>query len=130
MLRTLLSFELQSSECAFCVWHKLYNYCEWKIVLVCTCMYLYVHKTVDEQVLMNYTGRSFGRTVIVAVLLTAVNCLSAETATSIQIFFTAAKILALIIIIIGGFVKLIQGDRVRSYPEMSMTIKHCNKLKW
>ena len=78
---------------------------------------MYVHKTVDEQAFMNYTGHSFGRTVIVAVLLTAVNCLSAETATSIQIFFTAAKILALIIIIIGGFVKLIQGDRaaIRKY---------------
>ena len=53
--------------------------------------------------------------VLVLVLLTAVNCLSTELANSIQIFFMIAKTIALIIIILGGLVKIGQGNE---YGEM------------
>ena len=39
----------------------------------------------------------------------AVNCTSVQLATQIQVIFTIIKVLALIIIILGGIVKLCQG---------------------
>ena len=47
---------------------------------------------------------------IFAVLLVFLNCYSATASNKVQIFFTGAKLLALVIIIIGGFVKLGQGE--------------------
>ncbi len=38
------------------------------------------------------------------------NCYSVNLATSTQNVFTAAKLLAIVIIVIGGLVKLIQGN--------------------
>lgn len=45
----------------------------------------------------------------IAVLLMLVNCFSVRIATSVQNFLTLAKVLALIIIVIGGFVNLGKG---------------------
>ena len=44
-----------------------------------------------------------------AVTVAAVNILSVKAATQIQIVFTGAKLIALAIIILGGFVMLGQG---------------------
>ncbi|GAB1609263.1 b(0,+)-type amino acid transporter 1-like [Argonauta hians] len=43
-------------------------------------------------------------------LITVINCYSTKLAASIQVIFTAAKIIALIIIIIGGFVIMSKGE--------------------
>lgn len=45
-----------------------------------------------------------------SVTITYVNCYSVNLATSTQNVFTAAKLLAIIIIVIGGFVSLLQGN--------------------
>ena len=43
------------------------------------------------------------------VLLAALNCYSVKIATNIQIIFTIAKLIAIVIIIIGGIVMLAEG---------------------
>jgi L-type amino acid transporter 9 len=47
--------------------------------------------------------------VFLSVLLTAVNSFSVKLATRIQIVFTAAKLGAMVVIIVGGIVKIAQG---------------------
>ena len=47
---------------------------------------------------------------ISVVLIAWVNCYSVELAARVQVIFTVAKIVALVVIIIGGFVKLGQGE--------------------
>lgn len=42
-------------------------------------------------------------------VITYINCLSVKLATRIQNFFTAAKLLAIAIIVVGGTIKLMQG---------------------
>ncbi|CAI9735029.1 (0,+)-type amino acid transporter 1-like isoform X1 [Octopus vulgaris] len=44
------------------------------------------------------------------ILITAINCYSTDFAASIQVVFTVAKITALIIIIIGGFIMMGKGE--------------------
>ncbi|CAL4110160.1 unnamed protein product [Meganyctiphanes norvegica] len=44
------------------------------------------------------------------VVITFINCYSVKLATKVQNIFTAAKLLAIMIIVIGGVVKLIQGN--------------------
>ena len=46
----------------------------------------------------------------ITVTITYVNCYSVNLATSTQNIFTAAKLLAIIIIVIGGIVHLYQGN--------------------
>lgn len=48
--------------------------------------------------------------VILIILITSINCYSVNLAMKVQNFFTAAKLLAIAVIIIGGIVKLIQGN--------------------
>ena len=73
---------------------------------------------------------------LVLVLLTAVNCLSTELANSIQIFFMIAKTIALIIIILGGLVKIGQGNEyVAKCKQTMMTSRgvfrlHCWTRYW
>jgi len=45
---------------------------------------------------------------VIAIILT-VNCLSVKWATVLQVFFTAAKLIAVIMIIVTGIVRLVQG---------------------
>nr|XP_055027586.1 b(0,+)-type amino acid transporter 1 isoform X3 [Misgurnus anguillicaudatus] len=44
------------------------------------------------------------------VILTAMNCLNVRSSMAVTVFFTAVKILALLVILIGGIVLLIQGN--------------------
>ncbi|XP_052063177.1 b(0,+)-type amino acid transporter 1-like [Mytilus californianus] len=44
------------------------------------------------------------------VTLTIINCYDTRAGASVQVFFTAAKLLALVIIIVGGLVRLGQGN--------------------
>ena len=44
-----------------------------------------------------------------SVIVTAVNVFSVKLATRVQIIFTAAKLLAMVVIILGGIVKIAQG---------------------
>ncbi|XP_071256262.1 large neutral amino acids transporter small subunit 1-like [Salvelinus alpinus] len=50
-------------------------------------------------------------------LLTAVNCWSVKAATWVQNVFTAAKLLALVLIILLGFVQIGRGGTERLWPE-------------
>ena len=43
------------------------------------------------------------------VTLTIINCYDTRAAASVQVFFTAANLIALFIIVIGGLVRLGQG---------------------
>ena len=43
-------------------------------------------------------------------LIAWVNCYSVELAARVQVIFTVAKVIALTVIIIGGFVKLGEGE--------------------
>ncbi|XP_071824356.1 b(0,+)-type amino acid transporter 1-like [Apostichopus japonicus] len=52
-------------------------------------------------------------------LLTLVNCVSVKGATNIQVVFTVAKLFALVIIIVSGFVKLGQGNTQYLDPSVS-----------
>ncbi|XP_075898989.1 large neutral amino acids transporter small subunit 1 [Nelusetta ayraudi] len=54
-------------------------------------------------------------------LLTFVNCYSVKAATRVQDFFAAAKLLALAMIIMIGFVKIGQGEAVHLLPENAFT---------
>ncbi|CAD5111508.1 DgyrCDS814 [Dimorphilus gyrociliatus] len=46
---------------------------------------------------------------VILIVLAAINCYSVKLATRIQVIFTVAKLLAVFMIIIGGFVRLGQG---------------------
>ena len=50
------------------------------------------------------------------VVLAAINIISVETANSVQIFFTAAKLIALGIIILGGIIRLFMGKQPSPPP--------------
>lgn len=63
-----------------------------------------------------------------AVLITAVNCFSVKLAARIQVVFTAAKLLAIAIIIIGGIVRLGQGNTEILATGFSGTNKQVGKI--
>lgn len=46
------------------------------------------------------------------VTLTIINCYDTRAGASVQVFFTAAKLIALAIIIVGGLVRLGQGKHI------------------
>ena len=46
---------------------------------------------------------------LISVAVTLVNCISVKLAAHVQVLFTVIKLVALLVIIIGGMVKLAQG---------------------
>ncbi|XP_072013337.1 b(0,+)-type amino acid transporter 1-like [Amphiura filiformis] len=59
--------------------------------------------------------------IVCILLLTFVNCWSVKAANSVQIFFTAAKLLALVIIALIGFVRLGQGHTEYLQSDIAFT---------
>ena len=45
-----------------------------------------------------------------AVTITYLNCHSVSLATGTQVVFTAAKLFAIVIIVLGGMIRVVQGD--------------------
>ena len=48
--------------------------------------------------------------VFLAVVITFINSFSVKLATKVQNIFTAAKLLAVVVIVVGGIIKLAQGN--------------------
>lgn len=57
---------------------------------------------------LSYYGERINNSSFAGVI-TYINCLSVKLATRIQNFFTAAKLLAIAIIVVGGSIKLMEG---------------------
>jgi L-type amino acid transporter 9 len=61
------------------------------------------------------------------VLLASVNALSVRLASRVQVVFTAAKLLALVVIVIGGIVNMAQGQTsVHKHIIDSNIIQYCS----
>ena len=58
---------------------------------------------------------------VCVVLIAFVNCYSVRLAAQVQVIFTGAKIIALFVIIIGGIVRLGQGESLFSGGRMKGT---------
>ncbi|XP_063951447.1 b(0,+)-type amino acid transporter 1-like isoform X2 [Lytechinus pictus] len=56
---------------------------------------------------------------VCVILIVTINCASVRLATGVQNVFTAAKLLALVIIIVVGFIQLIQGNTQYLDPKIS-----------
>lgn len=54
---------------------------------------------------------NFSRLFLFSVTICIINSYDTRWASGVQIFFTAAKLLAIVVIIIGGFVRLGQGKK-------------------
>ena len=53
-----------------------------------------------------------------SVLVSAINCYSVNMATKVQNFFTAAKLIAIAVITIGGFVYMGKGEKLEIYLKL------------
>ncbi|CAD5125696.1 DgyrCDS13902 [Dimorphilus gyrociliatus] len=65
---------------------------------------------------------------LVIILLTAVNCFSVKLAARIQVVFTVAKLIAIAVIIIGGIVRLGQGQTAILATGFTGTNKQVGKI--
>ncbi|XP_066936718.1 b(0,+)-type amino acid transporter 1-like isoform X3 [Clytia hemisphaerica] len=79
-----------------------------RLTLICLASGDFLLRTFSAQIENVEIAQKFIAAAFIAVIL-IVNCLSVKWATLMQVFFTAAKMIAIVMLIITGFVRLGQG---------------------